>query len=51
MLAWMKPIAPNLKKVFLVHGEPEQQAPFVSAIRERYGIEAIAPERGQSFDL
>jgi metallo-beta-lactamase family protein len=51
MLAWMKPIAPNLKKVFLVHGEPEQQAPFVNAIRERYGIEAVAPERGQSFDL
>jgi metallo-beta-lactamase family protein len=51
MLAWMKPIAGGLKKVFLVHGEPEQQAAFVTAIRERYGLEVLAPERGQSFDL
>jgi predicted metal-dependent RNase len=47
----MKPIAAGLKKVFLVHGEPEQQAAFVTAIRERYGLEAVAPKRGQSFDL
>jgi metallo-beta-lactamase family protein len=51
MLTWMKPIAAGLKKVFLVHGEPEQQAAFVTAIRERYGLEAVAPKRGQSFDL
>jgi metallo-beta-lactamase family protein len=60
MLAWMKPLIGDqkggdrkggLKKVFLVHGEPEQQAAFVTAIRERYGLEAIAPERGQSFEL
>ncbi len=51
MLAWMKPIAGGLKKVFLVHGEPEQQAAFVAAIRERYGLEVVAPQRGQSFDL
>jgi metallo-beta-lactamase family protein len=51
MLAWMKPIAGGLKKVFLVHGEPEQQGAFVTAIRERYGLEVIAPGRGQSFDL
>jgi predicted metal-dependent RNase len=51
MLAWMKPIAGALKKVFLVHGEPEQQGAFVTAIRERYGLEVIAPGRGQSFDL
>ncbi len=51
LLAWMKPIAGGLKKVFLVHGEPEQQAALVIAIRERYGLEAIAPKRGQSFDL
>lgn len=51
MLAWMKPIAAGLKKVFLVHGEPEQQSAFVTAIRERYGLDVVAPERGQSFDL
>jgi metallo-beta-lactamase family protein len=56
MLAWMKPLtvgskAGGLKKVFLVHGEPDQQAAFITAIRERYGLEAVAPQRGQSFDL
>ncbi len=51
MLAWMKPIAAGLKKVFLVHGEPEQQTAFAAAIRERYQIEVTAPARGQGFDL
>ncbi len=51
MLTWMKPIAGGLKKVFLVHGEPDQQAAFVTSIRERYGLEVVVPERGQSFDL
>jgi metallo-beta-lactamase family protein len=51
MLAWMKPLVNGLKKVFLVHGEPQQQAAFITAIRERYGLEAVAPERGQNFDL
>ena len=51
MLAWMKPIVGGLKKVFLVHGEPQQQAAFITAICERYGLDVVAPERGQSFDL
>jgi metallo-beta-lactamase family protein len=51
LLAWMQPMAAGLKKVFLVHGEPEQQTALASAIRERYQIEVMAPERGQSFDL
>lgn len=51
MLAWMQPIAGGLKKVFLVHGEPEQQVAFVKAIQERYRLDVLAPERGQSFDL
>jgi metallo-beta-lactamase family protein len=51
LLAWMKPLAAGLKKVFLVHGEPEQQAALITAIRGRYGLEAVAPKRGESFDL
>jgi len=51
MLTWMKPIAAGLKKVFLVHGEPDQQNAFQAAIRERYGLEVVVPERGASFDL
>ncbi len=51
MLRWMEPIAAGLKKVFLVHGEPEQQAAFITATRERYRLEVVAPARGESFDL
>ena len=51
MLAWMQPLAGGLQRVFLVHGEAEQQTAFADAIRKRYGVEVVVPERGQSFDL
>jgi metallo-beta-lactamase family protein len=51
MLDWIKPIAPGLKKVFLVHGETDQQTNFAAAIRSRYGVDVVVPERGQSFEL
>jgi len=51
MLAWLKPIAAGLKRIFLVHGEPDQQVHFASAIHERYGVDVVVPERGQSFSL
>ena len=51
LLTWMKPITPGLKKVFLVHGEPEQSAKLADAIRQRYRVEVAIPRRGQSFEL
>jgi metallo-beta-lactamase family protein len=51
MLSWLKPIAGGLKKVFLVHGDQDQQIAFAAAIRERYGLEVIIPDRGASFEL
>ncbi len=51
LLAWMEPLAKGLRRVFLVHGEPAQQEALISAITARFRIEAIAPERGQAFDL
>ena len=51
LLAWMQPMAKNLKKLFLVHGEPSQSADLAQAVRERYGLEAVIPARGQSFEL
>ena len=56
LLAWMssitpKSITPGLKNVFLVHGEPSQAAGMTDAIRKTYGIEAVTPSRGQSFEL
>jgi metallo-beta-lactamase family protein len=51
LLAWMKPLAPGLKRVLLVHGEPAQSRALAEAIHERYGLAPVIPERGQSFDL
>ncbi len=51
LLRWMKPLAPTLKKVFLVHGEPGQSQPLAARIREVYGLEVHVPGRGESIDL
>jgi metallo-beta-lactamase family protein len=51
LLQWMKPFAGQLKKVFLVHGEPTQSLPLAEAIRELFDIETHVPERGESFEL
>jgi len=41
----------TLKKIFLVHGEPDQAPALIEAIRKAFGIEAIAVRRGQSYEL
>jgi metallo-beta-lactamase family protein len=51
LLDWMKPMAASLKKVFLVHGEPEQSKALADAIRARYGLEAVPAAPGQAFEL
>jgi metallo-beta-lactamase family protein len=51
LLNWMKPMTPTLKKVFLVHGEPEQSRVLAEAIHARYGLEAIPVSAGQNFEL
>jgi metallo-beta-lactamase family protein len=51
LLAWIKPISPKLKKIFLVHGEPKQSQALAQAIRNVYGIETVIPARGESATL
>ncbi len=52
MLAWMKPIAGGLKKVFLVHGEPEQQKAFVAGDPRTLWLgRGGSASAGKSFDL
>jgi len=51
LLTWMKPFVKGLKKVFLVHGEPKQQAAMAQAIRDQYELEVVIPKRGDTFDL
>jgi metallo-beta-lactamase family protein len=51
LLEWMKPITPSLKKVFLVHGEPEGAEAMRDAIKNAYGIEAVAAAPGLTYSL
>ena len=51
LLDWIAPIASGVKKVFLVHGESDQQEALKEQIENRFHVEVVAPERGRSFDL
>ena len=51
LIAWMRPLAPRLKKVFLVHGEPAQGAALAEVIRKEFNLDVQQPSRGHSFLL
>ncbi|HTS30528.1 MAG TPA: MBL fold metallo-hydrolase [Bryobacteraceae bacterium] len=51
LLEWVRPLAPHLKKVFLVHGEPQQAATFARLLQSTYNLEVLTPGPGESFGL
>jgi metallo-beta-lactamase family protein len=51
LLAWMKPAAATLKKVFLVHGELVGQQALAKAIESIYNVPVVIPARGDTFAL
>ncbi len=51
LLEWIEPLAPGLRKVFLVHGEHKQQEALQKAITDKYKLDVVIPARGQSFNL
>ena len=51
LIEWMAPIAPDLKKIFLVHGELPAQQVLAKLIGERYHVPVSIPARGESFDI
>ncbi len=51
LLEWLKPVAPDLKKVFLVHGELPAQKALADAIKNQYGLSVEIPARGNSYEL
>ena len=51
LLEWIRPLAPTLRKVFLVHGEPQQAATLARLLQSHYGLEAVVPAPGESFEL
>jgi metallo-beta-lactamase family protein len=48
---WIQPLAPSLRKVFLVHGEPQQAGVLAKLLHSTYGLEVVVPSPGQSFEL
>jgi metallo-beta-lactamase family protein len=51
LLAWMKPLAGKLKRVFLVHGETEGAEALQKAIQQEYSVETVLPGWGEKFEL
>ena len=51
LLQWMAPIVPRLKRVFLVHGEPEQSRALAASVHAKYGLPVTVPGPGDSFEL
>ncbi|HTX34334.1 MAG TPA: MBL fold metallo-hydrolase [Bryobacteraceae bacterium] len=51
LLEWVRPLVGGLRKVFLVHGEPQQAAAFAKLLRGDYGVDVAVPTPGESFDL
>jgi metallo-beta-lactamase family protein len=51
LLAWIKPLAPTQRKVFLVHGEPEQARTFAGLLHSTYDLDVTVAAPGQSFEI
>ena len=51
LLRWIAPMAPSLRKVFLVHGEPQQAQTLAKLLHSQYHLDVVCPTPGQSFDL
>jgi predicted metal-dependent RNase len=51
LLDFVNKTAPSLKQVFVVMGEPASASFLVQRIRDYLGVNATAPEAGQSVEV
>jgi metallo-beta-lactamase family protein len=51
LMEWIKPLVPALRKVFLVHGEPQQADALARLLRSAYGLDVAIAALGQSFEI
>jgi len=51
LLEWMEPVVPTLRKVFLVHGEPDAQQTLKVEIEKLYKLEVICPKRDERYEV
>lgn len=49
LLSWIEKINKKPKKIFIVHGEEDAMIEFANHIKEKFKIDAVIPERGESF--
>jgi metallo-beta-lactamase family protein len=51
LMNWIEPLLPGLRRVFLVHGEPEQSAALARLLEREHGLAVTVPTEGESFEL
>ena len=51
LLAWVGALTRKPKQTFLVHGEEKAAVALAQSLRERYGLAAQVPDRGESFEV
>jgi metallo-beta-lactamase family protein len=51
LLEWIRPLAPSLKRVFLVHGEPDQATVLAKLLKSQYNLDAVIPAPGEMYEL
>ncbi|MBN1178494.1 MAG: MBL fold metallo-hydrolase [Anaerolineae bacterium] len=51
LLDWAQPILPDLKQVFIVHGDPEPAAALAEGLREAGAAQVSVPQWGDTYPL
>ena len=51
LLAWFNVLAPARPRVVLTHGEEKSRIPLAGIIRQRYGLQPVLPQYGESVEL
>jgi metallo-beta-lactamase family protein len=51
LMEWIRPLAPTLRQVFLVHGEAQQSETLAGLLRSTYNLKVSVPGPGESFEL
>ncbi|PIP73949.1 MAG: MBL fold hydrolase [Candidatus Lloydbacteria bacterium CG22_combo_CG10-13_8_21_14_all_47_15] len=51
LLDFVSHAAPNLEKVFLAMGEPKSSLHFAQRLYDNFGMEAVIPKKGETFDI
>jgi metallo-beta-lactamase family protein len=51
LIKWLYPMKDSLKKIFIIHGEPEISMKFAAAAADRLAVETEVPKKGDSVIL